>query len=156
MGITCVKVHTDRIRSLLVVQSQLWSAGEDGMIYVWDPASLNIVAFWKASPHRCDVVSGMECILRSLEGDRVSSSPSPSTSSSSKKKKHSPARKTSLCAVWSWLPVSRSIRIWDGEAFVIQNTVVIGDTHDVITCLTHCEDMVWVGTRSGTIYLYDA
>ena len=114
------RVHLDRISSLIRINNFIWSSGEDGMIYVWDIKKNDVVSFWKASQLEGDVVSGLLPIKvreSNVKKRRRSSSSSSSSRIKRKSKKNLQNIETdeNIYYIWSWLPVSRSIRIWDSK-----------------------------------------
>ena len=108
--LTYLRAHLDRISAIVAVRNAIWSSGEDGMIYVWDPVSFSVSGFWKASQTNGDVVSGLQPIYLPPSLNR-----SNSKLQKMREKKKSEKKKEGVNTVWSWLPVSRSIRIWDAD-----------------------------------------
>ena len=87
--------HRKRITEILVVNDNIWSSSEDGFIYVWDANSYGVIAFWKASQKSGDVVSGLVSVdQKDSESGNI------------------------ISTVWSWLPNSRTIRIWSGDVCI--------------------------------------
>ena len=164
---TCLlHAHSGRISSLIQVKDSIWSSGEDGMIYVWDPISFGVLGFWKASQSNNEVVSGLQAIqipkltrtnsrLQKMREWKKNSDKKKSKSKKSKSSDDSSDNgKPTLC-VWSWLPISRTIRIWDSKDFTLRDTLIVGDQKDSISCLAYCNNMVWIGTKSGKVFLYE-